>query len=343
MMMKSSLLAVAVAFSLGGTALASEWDIDTAHTTAQFSVRHMMVSTVRGVFDKVSGVVHLDDADLTKSSVDVTIDAGTVNTRNPKRDGHLKSPDFFDVAKHPTITFKSTKIEKGAGAKFKVTGDLNIRGVSHPVTLTVEGPTAAMKTPWGGSVRGVSASGTINRKDWGLTWNKALEAGGVVVGDEVQLQIDAENRQQARRRPGRCDQEVARREWPASARACYVKRVVSTPSEPTSHCPPASASLVAPVIRHWLERAAPLALRIYVPVALALTLVFLLIGIPKWTEAFTVHPYDGILDWSAARAFWDGQNPSAPSGSRRPSFPSWDIRRPAPSGCCPSPASSCPR
>jgi polyisoprenoid-binding protein YceI len=151
-----------------------------------------MLSTVRGAFEKVSGTLELDDKDVTKSKLEVVIDAASINTREPKRDAHLKSPDFFDVAKTPTITFKSTKIEKGERGKLKVSGDLTMRGQTHPVTLTVDSFTAPMKNPWGIPVRGVSATGKLSRKDWGLTWNKTLEAGGVLVSDEIELQIDAE-------------------------------------------------------------------------------------------------------------------------------------------------------
>ena len=174
------------------TAEASEWQLDPAHSAAQFSVKHMMVSTVRGQFHKVSGTVNLDEKDVTKSTVEVTIDAASIDTREPKRDGHLKSPDFFDVAKHPNITFKSTKVEKAGKNKLKVTGDLTMRGETHPVVLAVEGPTAPIKSPMGGLARGVTATGKVNRKQWGLNWNKTLETGGVLVSDEVQLQIDAE-------------------------------------------------------------------------------------------------------------------------------------------------------
>jgi polyisoprenoid-binding protein YceI len=192
-MMTKHIAVAALALSLtGGSAVAAEWQIDPAHSSAQFSVKHMMVSTVRGNFQKVSGTVSLDDQDVTKSSVEVTIDAASIDTREPKRDAHLKSPDFFDVAKYPTLTFKSTKIEKAGKDKFKVTGELTMHGQTHPVMLLVEGPTAPIKTPWGTVTRGVSATGKLNRKDWGLNWNKAIEAGGVLVGDEVQLQIDAE-------------------------------------------------------------------------------------------------------------------------------------------------------
>lgn len=171
---------------------ASEWDIDASHTTAQFAVRHMMVTTVRGQFEKVAGTVSLDDKDATKSSINIDIDAASINTREPKRDEHLRSPDFFDVKNHPKVTFRSTKIEKAGKDKFKVTGDLTMRGVTKPVVLTVNGPSAPAKNPWGMTVRGVSATGKLNRKDWGLNWNKALEAGGLLVADEVELQIDAE-------------------------------------------------------------------------------------------------------------------------------------------------------
>jgi polyisoprenoid-binding protein YceI len=186
------LLTAALVLASAGTALASDWEIDPTHSNAQFSVRHMMVSTVRGQFGKVTGTVNLDDKDLTHSKVQVTIDASSVDTREPKRDTHLKSPDFFDVAKYPNITFTSTKVEKGAKGKLKVTGDLTMHGVTKPVVLAVDTPSAAIKNPWGKNVRGTSATATINRKDWGLGWNKALEAGGVLVGDEVQIQIDAE-------------------------------------------------------------------------------------------------------------------------------------------------------
>ncbi len=174
-----------------GSARAADWDLDGSHVTAQFSVRHMMVSTVRGQFDKVTGTAKVDDADLVHSSIDLSIDVNSINTREPKRDAHLKSPDFFDSAKNPTITFKSTKIEKAGKNKFKVTGDLTMHGATHPVTLATE-LTPAVKDPWGMTRRGVSATGKLSRKDWGLTWNKALDAGGMVLSDEVTLSFDAE-------------------------------------------------------------------------------------------------------------------------------------------------------
>jgi polyisoprenoid-binding protein YceI len=173
-------------------AQAAEWEIDGSHTTAQFSVRHMMVSTVRGRFEKVSGTVQIDHRDATRSRVEVTIDASSINTANAKRDTHLRAPDFFDVARYPKITFRSTRVARAGGGKLKVTGDLTLHGVTRPVTLVVEPLGKPVKSPWGKQVRGISATGKLNRRDFGLTWNKALETGGVVVGDEVQLQIDAE-------------------------------------------------------------------------------------------------------------------------------------------------------
>jgi polyisoprenoid-binding protein YceI len=192
-MTTSKVLALAAMslLAIPATASASTWEIDPAHSTIEFSVKHMMVSTVKGQFEKVKGTVELDDKDVTKSTVEVTIDLASVNTHEPKRDGHLKSPDFFDVAKFPTATFKSTKIQK-AGKKLKVTGDLTLHGVTKPVVLDVEGPSSATKTPFGTTVRGVHASGKIDRKDFEIGWNKVLDNGGVLVGNEVTLEFNAE-------------------------------------------------------------------------------------------------------------------------------------------------------
>jgi polyisoprenoid-binding protein YceI len=169
----------------------TEWELDSAHTAAHFSVKHLMVSTVRGQFRKVTGRVWLDEAQLTRSRIDVGIDAASLETGEPKRDAHLRSADFFDVEKYPTLTFQSTRIE-AKGDEFVVTGDLSMHGVSRQVTLMVESLSPPMKDPYGRLVRGVSAVGKLNRRDWGLGWNAALETGGVLVGDEVKLQIDAE-------------------------------------------------------------------------------------------------------------------------------------------------------
>ena len=190
--LSAGLFAGVVIAGTAGTARASDWELDPAHTTATFTVRHLMVSNVEGRFEKVSGTVALDEANPAHSAVDIAIDASSINTGNGQRDGHLKSPDFFDVAKYPKLEFKSKKIEKAGAGKFKVQGDLTMHGVTRPVTLDVEGPTAAIKDPMGRTVRGVVARGKLNRKDWGLTWNKALEGGGVLVSDEVQLEVHAE-------------------------------------------------------------------------------------------------------------------------------------------------------
>src|SRR6188768_3655559 len=148
------------------------WDIDTAHANAGFRVRHMMVSHVRGQLGPVTGTVFIDEQDLARSRVDVSIDARGIDSREPKRDEHLRSADFLDVANHPTVTFRSTRVEapSGAGGDLRVTGDLTIRGVTRPVTLEVDGLPPAIKDPWGNSRRGVSARARINRSDWGLKW-----------------------------------------------------------------------------------------------------------------------------------------------------------------------------
>jgi polyisoprenoid-binding protein YceI len=166
--------------------------IDTPHTSAQFAVRHMMVSTVRGQFNKTTGTITWDGKDLSSAIVAVVIDASSINTREPQRDTHLRSADFFDVAKFPTLTFKSTKIEPAGAGKLRMTGDLTIHGVTKSVVFDVDGPSASIKEQAGGSRVGASAATKINRKDFGLMWNRMIEAGGVVVGDEVAITIDVE-------------------------------------------------------------------------------------------------------------------------------------------------------
>jgi polyisoprenoid-binding protein YceI len=183
---------LAAALSLPAAAANSNWQVDPAHSSAQFSVRHMAISTVRGAFSKVSGTVVLDDKDISKSTVDVTIDANSVDTRVPDRDNDLRSDKFFDVAHHPSITFKSKKVEQVASGKLKVTGDLTIRGTTKEVVLDVEGPTAPMKDPWGNTRTAATATTKINRQDFGVKWNAALDNGGVVVGDDVSIVIDVE-------------------------------------------------------------------------------------------------------------------------------------------------------
>lgn len=188
----AGLLTAAFIFMVPVLAAASTWNIDADHTSIGFKVRHLMVSNVKGVFGKVSGVVKIDDGDLTRSSVTATIDTTSIDTGVAKRDAHLKSPDFLDVAKYPTMTFVSTGVTKGSGGEFKVTGNLTLHGVTRPVVLDVEGLAPEIKDPQGAIRRGASASTTINRKDFGLTWNKMLEAGGVAVGDEVKINIEVE-------------------------------------------------------------------------------------------------------------------------------------------------------
>ena len=184
-------LAAAISLLLSSWGFASTWQIDPAHSSATFSIRHMTVSNVRGEFGKVSGMVNWDDADVSKSTAEATIDATTINTHEPKRDTHLKSPDFFDAEKYPTITFKSTHVQKVGANHLKITGDLTMHGVTRPVTLDAT-YTGEVKDPGGSIRRGASATTKLNRKDFGLTWNKALEAGGVLVGDEVDIALELE-------------------------------------------------------------------------------------------------------------------------------------------------------
>lgn len=186
---KSSVLAVALV-ALPSLSQAANYEIDPSHSSAQFAVKHLMVSTVRGEFGKLSGTAVIDDKNLGKATVEASIDATTINTREPKRDEHLRSPDFFDTAKFPSITFKSTEVKKAGEGKYKVTGNLTIHGVTKSVVLDVDAPATEVKDPYGNVKRGATATATISRKDFGLTWNKALETGGVVVGDSVQITID---------------------------------------------------------------------------------------------------------------------------------------------------------
>jgi polyisoprenoid-binding protein YceI len=181
---RSLALAVAVLPTL--TLAADAWKIDGSHTQAGFSVKHFMISTVRGDFDKTEGKVMLDEADITKSTVEATIDMASVSTRDEKRDAHLKNADFFDVAKFPKMTFKSTKVEK-AGEGLKVTGDLTMKGVTKPVVLDVVGPTKEIKDPWGNTRRGLSATTKLNRKDFGVSYGP-----DAVVSDSVTVTIEAE-------------------------------------------------------------------------------------------------------------------------------------------------------
>lgn len=175
----------------------SAWTIDPAHSAAHLSVRHLMISNVRGEFTNIGGSAIIDAIDPSKSSVEVSIDAASINTREPRRDAHLRSPDFLDVEKYPKITFRSTRVEKIEPEHLKVTGELTIHGVTKEVTLDIEGPTPPVKDPWGNIRAGITGTTKINRKDFGLVWNALTEGGGLVVGEEVKITIEAELIQQA--------------------------------------------------------------------------------------------------------------------------------------------------
>ena len=168
------------------------WNIDPVHTVAEFKVKHMMISNVKGQFTAVKGVLTLNETALADSLIEVSIDAASINTREPQRDAHLKSADFFDVEKFPTLSFKSTRIRRVKDGELAVAGDLTIHGVTRNVVFNVEGPTAPGKDPWGNTRRGLSATTKINRKDFGLTWNAALETGGILVGEEVTITLDVQ-------------------------------------------------------------------------------------------------------------------------------------------------------
>jgi polyisoprenoid-binding protein YceI len=167
------------------------WQIDSSHSYIQFSARHMMISKVRGSFESFSGTVNFDEKNPVNSTVDIAVDLASINTRDAQRDGHLKSPDFFDVESHPTMRFVSTRVEQMDANNGRLIGDLTIKGVTHEVALDVEYAGVA-KSPWGTESAGFSATGSLNRKDWGLNWNQALETGGVLVGDKINIEIELE-------------------------------------------------------------------------------------------------------------------------------------------------------
>jgi polyisoprenoid-binding protein YceI len=183
--------AISLLASLPIFAQTSTWNIDPAHSTAQFTVRHLGISNVNGSFTKVTGSVVLNEQDVTQSQVSSSIDVNSIDTRVEARDKDLKSPHFFDVEKYPTIEFKSKKIVS-SGGKLQLLGDLTIHGTTREVTLDVDGPTPALTDPWGNLRRGISATTTINRKDYNLTYNNVLKSGEALIGDTVKIQIDAE-------------------------------------------------------------------------------------------------------------------------------------------------------
>jgi len=168
------------------------WNIDPAHSIAEFKIKHMMISNVKGHFAKVSGTLTLNESDLANSHIEASIDASTIETRDAQRDAHLKSGDFFDVEKFPALSFKSTRITLVREGELAVEGDLTIHGVTRNVLFAVEGPTPPARDPWGNTRVAVSASTKINRKDFGLTWNATLEAGGILVGNEVTITLDVQ-------------------------------------------------------------------------------------------------------------------------------------------------------
>ena len=190
--MKRSVLTLALlALGWAATPVAAQtWTIDSTHSETSFAVTHLMVATVRGGFGKTAGTIEYDGKNLAGLKVNATIDVNSINTREQKRDDHLRSPDFFDAVKFPTITFVSKRAEAAGAGKIKVVGDLTMKGVTKEVVLDVEGPTAPVKGSRGETRAGATATTTLNRKDFGITWNRALDSGGVVVSDEVKVTID---------------------------------------------------------------------------------------------------------------------------------------------------------
>ncbi|MBI2170627.1 MAG: polyisoprenoid-binding protein [Chloroflexi bacterium] len=174
----------------------AKWNLDPAHSSVEFSIKHMMVSTIRGRFSKFTADINFDEAHPERSSVEAWIDLASIDTREAQRDNHLRSPDFFDVATYPTMRFKSRSVQPKGNGQYKITGDLTIRGVSREVVLDAS-YAGAGKDPWGGYRAAGSLEGVISRKEFGLTWNVALEAGGVLVGDNVKIAVDAELVKQA--------------------------------------------------------------------------------------------------------------------------------------------------
>ena len=170
----------------------STWNLDPAHSTAEFKVKHMMISNVKGSFSGLTGVLKLDETDYTHSTVEASIPAASLKTGDEQRDGHLKSADFFDVEKFPALGFKATNIDSTGGPNYAVTGELTLHGVTKSVTLAVEDVSEPAKDPWGNQRIGLSASTKINRKEFGLSWNSALETGGVLVGEDVSIHLDVE-------------------------------------------------------------------------------------------------------------------------------------------------------
>jgi polyisoprenoid-binding protein YceI len=186
------ILLVLVMLLVPAAVSASTWNIDPDHSSIQFKVSHLGLVDVKGIFRKYQGTVTLDEKDIAKSSVNVTIEAASVDTGVEKRDEHLKTDDFFGAAKHPTITFVSKKVTPASKGKLKVTGNLTIYGVTKEVVLDVTGPTKELKDPWENIRRGLSATTTVNRKDFGLTYNKILDNGIMAIGNKVTISLEVE-------------------------------------------------------------------------------------------------------------------------------------------------------
>lgn len=178
--------------TLSSAATLSQWNIDPVHSIAEFRVKHMMISSVRGQFTGVTGTLTFNESDLAKSQVDAAIDVSRINTHDAQRDTHLKSPDFFDVAKFPTMTFKSSRVTRRADGSVAVSGPLTLHGITKEVEFEVEGPTPPVKDPWGNTRVGVTAKTRVNRTDFGLNFNAALETGGVLVGEDVAITLELE-------------------------------------------------------------------------------------------------------------------------------------------------------
>ena len=181
-----------MATSTSSPASVITWKLDPAHSSAEFKVKHMMISNVKGTFTGLSGTLSEHTGDATLSRVEAAIDIATISTGDAQRDAHLKSADFFDAEKYPQMTFKSTRVERKGDAEYRVTGDLTLHGTTRQVTFDVDGPTAPGKDPWGNTRIGLSATTKINRKDFGLSWNAALETGGLLVGEDVQITLEAQ-------------------------------------------------------------------------------------------------------------------------------------------------------
>jgi polyisoprenoid-binding protein YceI len=185
-------LFLCLALGMPSIAMAATYQLDADHSSIQFKIRHLTVSNVTGTFNKFKGAASIEGEDLATLKVEVTIDAASIDTGHQKRDEHLRTPDFLDVAKYPTIAFVSKKILKGDPGKIKVIGDLTLHGVTREITVDLEGPTPEIKDPWGNFRRGATGTAKIDRRDFGITWNAVLDSGGLVVGNEVSIQIDIE-------------------------------------------------------------------------------------------------------------------------------------------------------